>query len=606
MSTTPVSQQRRVDQPQPSEPQTAATQPPRAVESPRTWWTRALQVGRERLGLISLVGAGGFLLFLGASSLLGDFSNANSSLVFYTVRRGELPITVTERGNLESQQTIEITCEVESFGSDRSGNSGTQILSIVPNGASVKQGDLLVELSSADLQERLDVQYLDLQRAESEMIQARVQFENQKTQNETALQEAQLDLKLAELELQMYEDENGGTFQIDVQQLDMELREAQAKQLIQRTDLEAVETLYSLGYRNKGELAAARLSSLSAEQSMARLMSMRKKMVDYEYKMQKLVLEGAVRTAERAVTQVQRDNESQLAQAKAAKDNAERAYKKEEERYNRYKSQLDKCKIYAPQDGMVAYSIENSRYSRGSVIEEGAFVRERQKILALPDLKKMQVTTAVHESVLDQVEPGLPATIRLDAFSDKAYPGSVKSVAVLPDPGGYTSSDTKVYKTVVVIDDEVDQIKPGMTAVVEIHIARLEDVISVPVQAIVQVGTENWCYVESGRSIEKRRLKLGRTNDKFVEIRDGLEEGDRIVLNPMAIVDEAKEKQAAAQQGSAAAGSPQAGAEPGDESGNQSASPKRGSGPPQKGRDQSGRGPGGRGTTKQRTPANSP
>ena len=43
-------------------------------------------------------------------------------------------------------------------------------------------------------------------------------------------------------------------------------------------------------------------------------------------------------------------------------------------------------------------------------------------------------------------------------------------MAVLPDPGGWLSSDTKVYKTVVTIDEEVDQIKPGMTAVVEIHI----------------------------------------------------------------------------------------------------------------------------------------
>ena len=63
---------------------------------------------------------------------------------------------------------------------------------------------------------------------------------------------------------------------------------------------------------------------------------------------------------------------------------------------------------------MVAYAIESRR--RGtSVIEEGAFVRERQRILTIPDLSRMQVETAVHESVLDQVRKGLNAAVRVDA-----------------------------------------------------------------------------------------------------------------------------------------------------------------------------------------------
>ncbi len=179
------------------------------------------------------------VLVAGVGSLLRDVGGQSDTFVYHTVRRGSLPIAVSERGNLESQVTLEIMCEVENVG-DRMGTSGTQILYIVPNGASVKKGDLLVELDSAPLQERLDTQFLALERAEAEKIQAEVKYENQLTQNETALQEAELNRDLAEMDVEMYEDEEGGTFQIQMQEIVMAIQEAQAEMLIKDTDLKAV------------------------------------------------------------------------------------------------------------------------------------------------------------------------------------------------------------------------------------------------------------------------------------------------------------------------------------------------------------------------------
>ena len=149
----------------------------------------------------------------------------------------------------------------------------------------------------------------------------------------------------------------------------------------------------------------------------------------------------------------------------------------------------------------------------------------------------MQVKTAVHESVLDRIKKGLKASIRVDAFPDRQYHGTVQSVAVLPDQGGWLSSDTKVYSTIVTIDQEVEQLKPGMTAVVEIHVDRLQNVLAVPVQAIVQVGQETWVYLDRSGRPQRQHVRLGATNDKFVEISEGMSEGDRVVLNPSAITD---------------------------------------------------------------------
>jgi HlyD family secretion protein len=480
------------------------------------------------------------------------FQRPQLDLVYFTVQRGDLPIVVTERGNLESQHNIEILCEVDEI--SRAGVSGTTIVWIIPNGTSVKAGDLLIELDSAPHQERLDQQVLDTDRARANQIQAQARHENQITQNETSLADAELDVRLAELEVEMFTDEASGTRRLEVDAVERliddvnnEIRSTQANLMLKENEKRGIEALFKLGYAGKSELDRVNYEFLQAEGRFATQVNRLKtqlatltKLQTYDLNMQSLKLQGRLDTTRRRLEQTRRNNEALLAQSQAALDAANQALAKEEERLDRYRDQLEKCKIYAPQDGMVAYAVSSNRWSRVD-IREGVAVRQRQHLLSLPNLSEMQVRTAVHESVVDQIRPGLAATVRLDAFADRVYRGSIKSVAVLPDPGGYLSSDTKVYETVVTVDEEVQQLKPGMTAVVDIHVDRLNDVISIPVQAVVQIRKQTWCYVDQQGTPDRRLLTLGRSNEKFVEIREGLNEGERVVLNPMAIFDESKQ-----------------------------------------------------------------
>ena len=497
---------------------------PPSSQPPKAGLPSLFQNRKVVIGLGCVLAA---VLLVGAAAMMGG-GGTDQLMLFHTVQQGDLAITVTERGNLESQDQIEVRCEVDDLEGDQI--HGTPILFIVPNGAVVEEGDLLVELDSSGLRERLDRQILDTDRARSEQIQAKVKFENQQTQNETNLAEAQLKVELAELALKQFEDEEGGTFQIELQDIEGLIQEAQASKLIEATNLEGVTQLYQLGYRSRGELSQAQLSSLRSERQLATAISKKKELVEYSYRKQRLQLEGELASAKRAKQQVERDNHALLEQAKAELEEQDKAFKKEEERLTRYRTQLDKCKIYSPAPGMVAYATERNRrwYSE---IREGNAVRLRQRLMTIPNLKKMQVKTSVHESVLDQIRPGLPVTVRSDAFPDKSYLGSVRYVAVLPDQDSSFGPDTKVYETLVTIDEEVSQIKPGMTAVVEIHVAYLENVLTVPVTAIVQVGKESWCLVDDS-GVERRTVKLGASNDKFVEVKSGLEKGERVVLNP--------------------------------------------------------------------------
>jgi RND family efflux transporter MFP subunit len=537
---------KRADLPEitrPSTPRSPNTEPvPRRKDRSGLWRSLAL------VAVIGIVAGGAYLYLSSRKSFKTD-----QTLILHTVQRGELPISVVERGTLESQDNVQILCEVDDVRGDQV--EGTPIVWLIKNGSSVKKGDLLVELASASHQEQYDLKVLDTERARAELLQAKAKYENQITQNETTFENAKLQVQLAELELEMFTDEDSGTHKLEVEAIERliddinnEILSAQANLELKKNEKQGIETLFKLGYAGKSELDGTRLAYMQAQSQYAATMNklstqkstLKKKQV-FEKKKTLLTMQGELETSKRNQSQVELDNQSLLEQAKAALDGAERAFAKEEEFLARYKEQMEKCKIVAPQDGMVVYAVSNSRRWWMGEIREGGSVRPRQHILSLPDLSKMQVVTAVHESILDEIRTDLPALIRIEAFPDRVYRGSVKSVAVMAEQ---QSADTKVYKTVVTIDDQVTGLKPGMTAVVDISVARIKDVLTVPVQAIVQVGKDTWCYVQDeDGNVRQTDVEVGRTNDKFVEIRKGLDEGDQVVLNPMALVGETKESE---------------------------------------------------------------
>lgn len=509
-----------------------------AEQAPRTerHVPRGAARGRRRRAALAS-GLAVSLLALVALAFLwrADARPSSHEYVCYAVHLVDLPITITERGTMESQNNVPVICEVDDVPGD--GIYGTPILWIVENGVAVRKGDLVVDLDASSHQERLDRQILNTEQARAKEIQARVNYLNRLTRNETALAEAQRAVDMALLVWHQYEDEQGGTYQIQLQNVELAIQERQAQADIEARNLHGMQHLHSLGYRSKADLAEAKLKALRSKNELARQAARRRELTDYDYHKQKLHLEGAYQAAQRALQRVRVENESLLAQAKAWSDAAAYSLKREEERLTLFRTQLAKCKIYAPQRGLVAYAVEANGWGQSASIAAGTAVRERQPLMSIPDLTHMQVKTSVHESVVDRIKPDVPATIRLDAFPDRVFHGRVKSVAVLPDQGGWLTSNAKVYETIVTIDEELAHLKPGMTAVVEMHLDHLTDVLSVPVQAIVQQRDETWCYVSDRGRIQRRDVRLGKTNDKLVQVCAGLQAGDQVILNPSAVPD---------------------------------------------------------------------
>jgi hypothetical protein len=123
----------------------------------------------------------------------------------------------------------------------------------------------------------------------------------------------------------------------------------------------------------------------------------------------------------------------------------------------------------------------------------------------------------------------------------------VLKVAQLPDPRrGFFNPDLKVYTTQARIEGTHDFLKPGMSAKVEILVEQLDDVIIVPVQVVANRRGKKVCYIATPGGPKERVVQTGAFNDTFVQIIEGLQEGEEVLLNPPRVTeagDEYKSKQ---------------------------------------------------------------
>ncbi|WP_233579141.1 efflux RND transporter periplasmic adaptor subunit [Tautonia sociabilis] len=458
----------------------------------------------------AIVGTAGYFALTqadpaGAASLssipgLSKWLNTSGpSVLTYETKRGPLLITVKERGNLESTNNLEAKSEVE---------GQTTIISILPEGTKVVKDQLVCELDSAALKDQLANQQIATERADADYKNAI------KTR------------EVAEINVKEYIE---GVYPQEEKTVLGEIKLAQSELERAKDRLEWSNDMLELGYISQAQNLSDKYDLQRAEFNLDQANKKLEVLREYTFEKQVKSLEGDVE------------------KAKADELAKKSTFELEKEKEERLRRMIEKCQIFAPGNGIVVYHQEEGRWGsqEGPSIMEGATVRERQTIFKLPDIDNMQVNTKVHESMIDKVKPGQSARIKVDAFPNQDLNGTVMEVKPLPDPTSFFSSDVKVYTTLVKIENGHEGLRPGMTAEVTILIAHLDDVLSVPVQAIIEYGGEHHVWVaRPDGTFENRTVTVGLSNTKYVEIKDGLEEGERVALDPRAIMTEAEKRDA--------------------------------------------------------------
>jgi RND family efflux transporter MFP subunit len=423
------------------------------------------------------------------------------------VKPGKLRLVVASRGMVESAQTRDLYSNVE---------GATTIIKIVPEGVKVKKGDIVCELDSASLKDKLVNQRITAKAAEAN-------YKN-----------AKLAREVAEIALVEYKE---GIYAHELADLNRQVdggRNAIAK-------LEArLERTRTARQRVKDALAAAGgaktptdfLAELDVQDRLddaelglereRRLLAQAERKRDV---LQKITMPKTVKDLEGDVRKTHSD---ELAR--------EATWELEQQKEAKLERQIANCTLRAPADGCVVYANDPVRLRTGRIaqIEEGVTVREHQKILSIFDPDgPLQINAKVPEVAIAQVAPGVKAQVKIDACPNETLAGLIVEVAPLPDPKSVFDQTGNTYTTRIKIGRGRPDLRPGMTASAEIVVDERDEAIGVPVGALVWYDEKHHVAVKRpDGQVEWRDVVLGASDGKTIEIREGLKARDRVILDP--------------------------------------------------------------------------
>ena len=187
--------------------------------------------------------------------------------------------------------------------------------------------------------------------------------------------------------------------------------------------------------------------------------------------------------------------------------------------------------LRAPTAGIVIFGDQDrrSRY-REPDVRVGASWHKNQVILTIPDMRQLVVKLQVPEADITKIEIGQSATITSDAYPNFKAAGTVRKIGSVPKRAHWWQT-AKTFDVFIKLPPGDLGLKPGVTAKAEVLIEELQDVLSIPVNAVFVHEGRTFVYVRhSGGRVDPREVELGESNDTQVEILDGLEEGEQALL----------------------------------------------------------------------------
>ena len=179
--------------------------------------------------------------------------------------------------------------------------------------------------------------------------------------------------------------------------------------------------------------------------------------------------------------------------------------------------------ICAPCDGVIESLNESSSDDSSSMSTGSGSVTA----VSVASNTSMTVTVSVDESDILYISEGLEAQVTISSVSDDAFSGTVTDI----DTSASSSSGVTTYSATVTIDKTEDMLT-GMSASVVIVIQGVEDALLIPVDALYQTSSTSYVYTEYDESTGELsgmvEVTTGLSNSSYVEITDGLEEGDTV------------------------------------------------------------------------------
>jgi HlyD family secretion protein len=362
------------------------------------------------------------------------------------VRRGDLTMEILIIGALNAARSVDLTAPISND------PHFFKIARMAPEGSQVEAGQMVMELDTQEIDQKLREYQTELGKNEEELKKRSLEYDAQTRDLRVALEEAKVKREIARHKLQA----------------DPELQSAHERKQ------------FEIEFEQADQAAILLAQKLKALEQMSR--------------------------AELSVF------ESNIAKIKLRVGQTEERQKA--------------CVVKAPIAGTLIYKVLVGNVKR----KIGEQTCHHEVILQIPDLSTLRLEAMVEEAYAGRVREGQTVQIRIDALPDEKLTGKVISVGSVLRMRRW-DNPVKVVDAVIELGRKVGKLSPGMTATGQIEVERVLNAMLAPIRAVQEKGGQVSVRVPGaeGRS-EERLIRVGRRNQQFVEVLEGLREGEPVIV----------------------------------------------------------------------------
>jgi membrane fusion protein (multidrug efflux system) len=207
-------------------------------------------------------------------------------------------------------------------------------------------------------------------------------------------------------------------------------------------------------------------------------------------------------------------SESQLDQAKTALETAQARLRAARADLGQAERAVRDASVRAAFAGLIA-----RRW-----VSPGEFVTAGQPLFELVSLDPIEVEFHLPEADTSRVHLGDPIEVRVAPYPDEGFRATVEVISPTIDPR------TRTLRVKAILENLDGRLSPGFFARVQLGVAKRENVLMVPEEAVLQRADGSVVFrVVEGNRVERRIVRTGATREGWIEIREGLAAGDSVV-----------------------------------------------------------------------------
>jgi HlyD family secretion protein len=271
----------------------------------------------------------------------------------------------------------------------------------------------------------------------------------------------------------------------------------------------------------EADLASARARALESQKALGRAKDLRASGLIPQSE-----LDTATANAEATEAQVA-SAIAALARVEQARESAERRVLQGRAEQTRARDLLEKTEITAPIDGVVT----RLDVEEGEMVVVGVQNQPGSILMTVSDLSAINAEVKVAEADVLRLKTDNPATVSLEAAGGRTFPGRVVEIGASALPQVGTQAAAREFRVKVRLSGDTSALRPGLTCDAEILVAEKTNVLTVPLQAVVQRGDATGVFVVQNDVATFTPVTSGIIGGLSIEV-GGLAEGATIVAGP--------------------------------------------------------------------------